>query len=80
MAYADKVLFLTDYLHATNAEQYPDHYASLRHALFLTGRMIDDEPLPTRALLEAIAAPVSDDPRRITIQEFGWADGLHRGG
>ncbi|MBN1247990.1 MAG: glycosyltransferase family 4 protein [Anaerolineae bacterium] len=79
MSYAEKVLFLTQYLQATNAEQFPDSYASLRHALFLADRLLSDEPLGPDARLDEIDAPGDDDLRRTTGQEYGWACNLRRG-
>lgn len=79
MSYAENVLSLTTYLHATNAEQFPDAYASLRHALFLTDRLLADEPLPPGTGLTTGDVPGIDDLRRVTLQEYGWASDLRRG-
>lgn len=79
MSYPESILALTRYLHATNAEQFPDTYASLRHALFLAQQVLADAPLPQDTNLDTIKVPVDDDLRRITIQEYGWASALQRG-
>ena len=72
--YAERVLETIRYLNALRPRLFPDHYATLRHALFL----VDALTTETTAF-RPHETNIAHELTRLSVQEFGWADALRRG-
>lgn len=72
--YTERALYLADYLEQIGSAYFPDRFAALRHALYLTGRL-----LPEDHATQLARSPGLDMLARLAVNEFAWGRALQQG-